>query len=140
MTHKDAGQAGSAEQVQRWRREGDCYYQCDAAGNFIYFDVDVPGQSEPQRARRMRFSDSSVSPIILASDYDRLSAENATLRAERLRWIVQLLKVRDEYAKGDYAEAWHQLYQIASPDFTKLEPWAEFEAEAAALSPDRKGP
>jgi hypothetical protein len=64
----------------------------------------------------------------------------ARLEAERLRWIVQLLKARYEFAKGDHNAAYHELYQIASPDFTKLEPWAEFEQEVAALSaPTGKG-
>ncbi len=68
-----------------------------------------------------------------ASDYDALVQQIEAMRRERLRWIVQLLKARDEFAKSDHNAAYHELYKIASPDLTKLEPWAEFEQEVAAL-------
>jgi hypothetical protein len=38
-----------------------------------------------------------------------------------------LLKVRDNFAKLDYTEAYHWLYAIASPQFDKYEPWEELE-------------
>jgi hypothetical protein len=42
---------------------------------------------------------------------------------------VKLLIIRDELTAGDYSEAWHHLYSIASPNFDKTEPWKDLEDE-----------
>lgn len=39
----------------------------------------------------------------------------------------KILAIRDELVKQDYQEAFHILYSIASPEFDKIEPWAELE-------------
>ena len=43
-----------------------------------------------------------------------------------------LLKIRDEIAKENISEAYHALYEIASPDFDKTEPWENIERIAKA--------
>jgi hypothetical protein len=40
---------------------------------------------------------------------------------------AKLLACRDAMVDGDYDEAWHQLYSIASPKFSKYDPWKELE-------------
>jgi hypothetical protein len=44
------------------------------------------------------------------------------------RTIEKLLFARDALIKsGDVDEAYHQIYSIADPTFSKTEPWAEWE-------------
>jgi hypothetical protein len=98
----------------------------------------------------MRFSDSSVSPIILASDYDRLSTENASLReqlAELSRFndraFTENHDLRAELAAmmralptvDDLAQIIRRVdgnHSLGAADLA--------EAILATLSPDRKGP
>lgn len=42
-----------------------------------------------------------------------------------------ILKIRDALALENIDEAYHYLYQIASPDFDKINPWSELERIAA---------
>jgi chromosome segregation ATPase len=57
------------------------------------------------------------------------------LEAEMSPRVASLLiKVRDEIAKENISEAYHALYQIASPDFDKTESWGKVE-KIAALHP-----
>ncbi len=46
----------------------------------------------------------------------------------------QILAVRDALIDGDVSEAWHQLYSIASPTYTDLQPWEWIERIAALHS------
>lgn len=39
----------------------------------------------------------------------------------------KILKVRDAFIERDPSEAWHWLYNIASPNYDKKEPWEELE-------------
>lgn len=43
------------------------------------------------------------------------------------RVAFQVLAVKQALVEKNIEEAYHQLYQIASPDFNKYEPWAELE-------------
>lgn len=49
------------------------------------------------------------------------------LEAERGKNATKILAVRDALVAKDYDEAWHQLYSIADPTFTELEPWKKLE-------------
>lgn len=40
---------------------------------------------------------------------------------------LKLLKARDALVVGDIDEAYHQLYSIASPEFSSLDPWVKLE-------------
>lgn len=65
----------------------------------------------------------------------RLKTEIASLKAERIRWAKQILIVRDELAKGNSDEAYHQLYAIGSPNYDILNPWEVLEQ---LLNPEKK--
>lgn len=73
-------------------------------------------------------------------EWERLQIEKVdryreALEAEMSPRVASLLiKVRDEIAKENISEAYHALYQIASPDFDKTEPWEKVE-KIAALHP-----
>lgn len=61
-----------------------------------------------------------------------LLAEIDRLKQQRHDWACHLLKVRDALAENDQNEAYHWLYQIASPNFDKDsdEVWKEIEVLA----------
>ncbi len=83
MTHKDAGQAGSGEQVKRYSVQSGFVHET-AHGSYVK-----------------------------VADYDRLSAENATMRAA-LEWLYN--KLSNTHGGGELRSV-----------------------IAEALSPDRKG-
>jgi hypothetical protein len=52
------------------------------------------------------------------------------------KWVaVKLLAARDAALHDDMSEVHHQLYGIADPTFTSLEPWKELESLATASAP-----
>jgi hypothetical protein len=42
-----------------------------------------------------------------------------------------ILKIRDELAREDISEAYHQLYELIDPKFERLDPWEEIKKIAA---------
>jgi hypothetical protein len=60
-------------------------------------------------------------PEVEGSQEDEMSSRVARL----------LLKIRDEIARVNISEAYHALYEIASPDFDKTEPWENIERIAS---------
>jgi hypothetical protein len=53
-------------------------------------------------------------------------AKGTTISAEAV------LAIRDALLGDSVEEAYHQLYRVVDPDFVKLKPWEEIEAEARA--------
>ena len=69
----------------------------------------------------------------------KLKAEAERLKQQRYNWAGFILKVRDALVEKDAAEAYHWLYQIASPNFDKDsdEVWKEIE-KLATTPPTNK--
>jgi hypothetical protein len=74
----------------------------------------------------------SSSPLV--TDYVKIHslpvflqpAKGTTISAEAV------LAIRDALLGDSVEEAYHQLYRVVDPDFVKLKPWEEIEAEARA--------
>jgi hypothetical protein len=50
-----------------------------------------------------------------------------------------VLAIRDALLCDSVEEAYHQLYRVVDPDFVKLKPWEETEAEARAAATEGVG-
>ena len=75
----------------------------------------------------------------LSAEIKELKAEVERLKQQRSSWARFILKVRDGLVENDAEEAYHWLYQIASPNFDKDidEVWKEIE-EMATTFPTNK--
>jgi hypothetical protein len=69
------------------------------------------------------------------ADFDEMEVKKFVTSDPNRYHALCLLKVRDNFAKQDYNEAYHWLYAIASPKFDKYEPWEELEKIADGESP-----
>ena len=49
------------------------------------------------------------------------------VKQERGRIARHVISARDAFLEDDFKEVYHQLYGIADPEYSKYEPWKEFE-------------
>jgi cell division protein FtsB len=73
-------------------------------------------------------------------EVEGLKAEVERLKQQRYNWAGFILKVRDALVENDVEDAFHWLYQIASPNFDKYsdEVWKEIEELATTLNQQSK--
>lgn len=110
----------------------------------IYDNEDYPTSfyylNLPSKERADEFTNSFNSALSahVSQETAPLLAEIDRLKKERHDWACNILKVRDALAENDQNEAYHWLYQIASPNFDKDSDEVWQELEALALLPQPK--
>ena len=68
---------------------------------------------------------STLTPFALAEIMQEYADQ--AVKQERERIARHVISARDAFLEEDFKEVYHQIYGIADPEYSKYEPWKEFE-------------